>query len=347
MTIQTPATTAVASNAQFRRLRRRRIIRRRRIALGIVAMVVVLAVSGGLFSLRDAIWGPKFNHSGFELSRDGTSPYIGRFVVPLEDTRWGETNENNVLVTKLHGQAVYHPVNSAWYISQMLSSYQESKNPQYLDRAVSTANYLVKWSVTDDKGALWFPYRFAHDVRTLRLGTPWYSGMAQGMMTSVFVNLYETTGDKHWKKMAASTVKSYDQPKVEAGPWFQNVKLLDGKKFLYYEEYPALADEQNAHVVNGHIYALYGLYDYYRISGDRHVKWLFDVGASSIRDSFGAYRNPGKPSWYSPTYYGRTVWDNPANYHKGVISQLRTMAGMTGDDEFSRQADLLHADHDA
>ncbi len=272
-------------------------------------MMTIMAVCGGLFVFRDAIWGPKFNHSGYELSRDGKSPYIGKFVVPLEDTTWGETGDDNVLVTKLHGQAVYHPVNSSWYINQMLSSYHESNNQLYFDRAIATSKYLIKWSITDDNGAVWFPYRFSHAVRTLRLGTPWYSGMAQGMMTSVFVNLYDATGDEYWKSMASGTGKSFDQPKVESGPWFHNVALLDGKKFVYYEEYPALADGQNAHVVNGHIYALYGLYDYYRISGDKHVRWLFDVGASSIRDSFGAYRNPGKPSWYSPTYYGRTVWE--------------------------------------
>lgn len=316
-------------------------------ALGVVGMVTILAVCGGLFLFRDAIWGPKFNHSGYELSRDGKSPYIGKSVVPLDDTTWGETGDDNVLITKLQGQAVYHPVNSAWYINQMISSYLESKNPEYLDRAIATSKYLIKGSVTDDKGALWFPYQFSHDVKTLRLGTPWYSGMAQGMMTSVFVNLYEATGDNYWKSMAAKTVKSYDQPKVESGPWFQNVKLLDGKKFVYYEEYPALADEQNAHVVNGHVYALYGLYDYYRISGDKHTKWLFDVGASSIRDSFGAYRNPGMPSWYAPTYFGRTVWNNPKSYHIGVTSQLRKLAEITGDGEFSRQADVLYKDFHA
>ncbi|MDO5751470.1 D-glucuronyl C5-epimerase family protein [Arthrobacter sp.] len=331
-------------------------MRRRWTALAVI--VVLVAVSGGLFVFRENIWGPQFNRTGYDISRDGQSPYIGDYTVPLEDETWGETGTDGVLVTKLYGEAVYHPVNSAWYISQMISSYRHSGNQQYLDRAIATSNYLIRWSETDENGAMWFPYRFSHDVGTLRLGTPWYSGMAQGMMTSVFVNLYEATQDGYWKDMATKTVKSYDQPKPkpkdqakpddqpqsEDGPWFHNVKVLDGKKFVFYEEYPALADEQNAHVVNGHIYALYGLYDYYRITGNRHVKWLFDIGASSIRDSFGAYRNPGQPSWYSPTYYGRTVWGTPESYHQGVVKQLRKLADMTGDQEFTRQADLLYAD---
>lgn len=72
--------------------------------------------------------------------------------------------------------------------------------------------------------------------------------------------------------------------------------------------------------------------------------WLFDVGATSVRDSFGSYRNPGQPSWYAMTYFGHSVWESPETYHKGVIKQLRTLADMTGDAEFTRQADLLYAD---
>ncbi|MET4004155.1 MULTISPECIES: D-glucuronyl C5-epimerase family protein [Arthrobacter] len=344
MTQETLSTNDAGTEFQFRRGQRRRTIRRRRMAVSILAIITITAICGGLFVFRDAIWGPRFNHSGYELSRDGQSPYIGDYSVPLESEIWGKTGADNVLVTVLHGEAVYHPVNSSWYISQMISSYLNTGNQEYLDRAVATTEYLIKWSTVDANGAIWFPYRFSHDVKTLRLGIPWYSGMAQGMMTSVFVNLYEATDDVYWKNMAAKVVKSYDQPKVENGPWFQNVKLLDGKKFVFYEEYPALLDEQNAHVVNGDIYALYGLYDYYRITGDKHVKWLFDVGASSIRDSFGAYRNPGQPSWYAPTYYGRTVWGNPESYHKGVVKQLRKLAELTGDSEFTKQADVLYED---
>lgn len=329
-----------------RRRRRARslISRRRRRARSVLALVLVIATGSSLIVFRDEIWGPQFNHSDYSLSRDGQSPYIGNYVIPLTDTTWGETGDDDVLITRMGTEAVYHPVNSSWYINQMLTSFKESKNPEYLDRAIATAKYLIKFSATDGRGAIWFPYRFGHDVKTLRLGTPWHSGMAQGMMLSTFVNLYEATGDKYWKNMAAGTVKSFDQPKVDSGPWFNNVLERDGKKFVFYEEYPALADEQNSQVVNGHIYALYGLYDYFRITGNKRIEWLFDVGASSIRDSFDAYRNPGEASWYSPTAYGRTVWGNPEKYHKGVISQLRTLGEITGDAEFWQQADILYDD---
>ncbi|MCU6480076.1 D-glucuronyl C5-epimerase family protein [Arthrobacter sp. A2-55] len=336
---------AIRQGAQFRRLRRRRIIRRRRIALGVVAVVTIMAVCGGLFVFRDAIWGPKFNHTGYELSRDGKSPYIGPHVVPLEDISWGEIGPDDVLITKLHGDIVYHPVSSAWFMNQMISSYRVTREPKYLERTIATANYLVANSVKDEDGTTWFPYLFRHDVKDLRMGVPWYSGMAQGMMVSTFVNLFEVTHDTYWKDLATSTVKSFDSAKNQDNRWFTNIEQIDGRKFVYYEEYPALQDEHNAHVVNGHIYALYGLYDYYRMTGDKHARWLFDVGATSIRDSFGAYRNPGMPSWYAATYFGRKTWGAPGFYHIGVTAQLRTLGDITGDAQFMEQANLLEADH--
>lgn len=61
-----------------RRLGRERASRRRRLARTLVAITLAVAVCAGLFVFRDEIWGPKFNHSGYSLSRDGQSPYIGQ-----------------------------------------------------------------------------------------------------------------------------------------------------------------------------------------------------------------------------------------------------------------------------
>lgn len=81
---------------------------------------------------------------------------------------------------------------------------------------------------------------------------------------------------------------------------------------------------------------MYATYEYSRVTGDEHVLRLFDVGATNVHDSFGAYRNPGQPSWCAMTYCGRSVWESPESYHKGVTRQLRMLAGMTGDAEFTR-----------
>ncbi len=288
---------------------------------------------------------PQWKHSQYELDTSLGSPYLGDAVLPLSDTSWGTVDENGVLIVELNGEHVYHPVNSAWFMNQMLSGYTVTGDPEYLRRATATARYLIEWSVTDQNGT-WFPYRFEHSPGDLDMGTPWYSGMAQGMLLSTFVNLYEITGDPYWRNYADRTFETYSAPRSDTAPWFRMEKILDGKKFLFFEEYPAKTDAQVSHVVNGNIYAMYGLYDYYRLTGNESARWLFDTAATSLRDSFGSYRNPGEPSWYAATYYGRTVWNSPAGYHKGVISQLRWLAKMTGDAQFTEQADILVQDHE-
>ena len=310
-----------------------------------VALVGCVAASGSAQSSTVAgVSSPQWNTTGYHLNRAGTSPYLGNAVVPLKTTTWGTVDKNGVLNVSLHGEPVYHPVNSAWWMNQMISSYKVTGNKAYLDQAEATARYLIRYSVSDKNG-VWFQYHFLHEPGTLKLGSPWVSGMAQGMMLSTFVNLYEATGDPYWKTWADRTFKTYQAPKSTTAPWFQTMKVLGGKKFLFFEEYPAKQDPQINHVVNGNIYAMYGLYDYYRMTGNGTAQWLFDTAASSMRDSFGSYRNPGKPSWYAATYYGRTVWGTPKNYHNGVISELRMLGKMTGDRQFTSQADTLYRDY--
>lgn len=41
---------------------------------------------------------------------------------------------------------------------------------------------------------------------------------------------------------------------------------------------------------------------------------------------------------------GREVWDAPENYHEGVTVGLHKLAEYTGDEKFTRQADLLSED---
>jgi len=300
----------------------------------------IILIGGALAPSEAAV--PSFIHSGYRLNRTGASPYIGPHVVPLDNTTWGKVGADGVLQVTINGKQVYHPVSSAWWMNQMISSYKVTGDKRYLDRVIKTAQYLIRYSVSDQNGT-WFPYRFDYEHDGFRLKAPWVSGMAQGMMLSTFVNLYDVTKNPYWRTWADRTYKTYKAPKSAKGRWFQDVRLVNGKKFLSFEEYPAV-ESQISHVVNGNIYAMYGLYDYYRLTGSSEALWFFDTAASSLRDTFLWYRNPGRPSWYAATPYGWRIWGNPAGYHKGVTSQLRIMADLTKDRRFTDEATTLFRD---
>lgn len=286
-----------------------------------------------------------YANAGYTINTAPGSPYIGTAVVPLSAKTWGTVNSQGVVQIKINNVAVYHPVNSAWFINQMLSSYRVTKNREYLRRAEATTRYILSGSFSDASGATWFPYNFRHTPgNKIDMGRPWYSGMAQGMMLSTLVNLYETTGNTYWKTNADRVFKSYQTPKRNGQPWFQD-KVLEGSKiYVWFEEYVG-RDIPSSRVVNGHIYGAWGAYDYYRLTKNPTAKFMFNTAATAIRDHFNVYRRPGSISWYAASAFGQYVWGTPATYHKGVTSQLAILGRQTGDPIFANQSALLKADY--
>jgi hypothetical protein len=286
-----------------------------------------------------------YANANYTINTAGGSPYIGTAVVPLTATTWGTVNSKGVVQVKINNVVVYHPVNSAWFVNQMLSSYRVTKNPEYLRRADATTRYILSGSFSDASGATWFPYKFRHTPgNKIDMGIPWYSGMAQGMMLSTLVNLYETTGNTYWKTQADRVFRSYQVPKKNGQPWFQDQVLRGSKVYMWFEEYVG-TNIPSSHVVNGHIYAAWGAYDYYRLTKNPTAQWMFNTSATTIRDYFTSYRRPGTVSWYAASPYGQYVWRAPASYHKGVTNQLAILGRQTGDPAFATQSALLKADY--
>ncbi|MDO5724334.1 MAG: D-glucuronyl C5-epimerase family protein [Flaviflexus sp.] len=281
----------------------------------------------------------------YDLSRDGKSYWDSTYVKPYDEVA-ERLDDNGILVNMYQDQRVYHPVNYVWYLQNVINAYANTGDERYLKIAVDNTEYLLAGSFYDLSGARWFPYLFEHAPGGIDMGVPWVSGMAQGMMLSLLTRMYEITDDKGYLDRAAETLKIFDVPAYEQTFWFSN--LIDCPETkgqcLVLEEYPSRKPEQNAHVINGHMYSMFGLYDYYRATGDEHAKELFNAAAETQRQLFDSYRRPGEPSWYAATEYGREVWKAPENYHEGVTVELRKLAEYTGDEEFTRQADLLSED---
>jgi hypothetical protein len=121
-------------------------------------------------------------NAGYTINTALGSPYIGSSVVPLTATTWGTVNSQGVVQVKINNVVVYHPVNSAWFINQMLSSYRVTENREYLRRAEATTRYILAGSFSDASGATWFPYNFRHTPgnkidmgRDQPAGHPWPS----------------------------------------------------------------------------------------------------------------------------------------------------------------------------
>jgi heparosan-N-sulfate-glucuronate 5-epimerase len=120
-----------------------------------------------------------------------------------------------------------------------------NRDPGWREVVARTAEWIV--DEMDADGLLPFLYRYPH---TYQLDPPWYSAMAQGEVASFLIRAARTLGEP---ELQAAAVKA-GRPLV-AGDTPLVSMTADGPVL---QEYPT---DPPSHVLNGWIYALWGLYD--------------------------------------------------------------------------------------
>ena len=256
----------------------------------------------------------------------------------LTDTRSNPVDANGVARWLHEGRWVYHPIVIARYGINLLNGYRVTQNPAYLDRAVVNANFLVSNAVSR-QGALYFPYRFTYPLfgnRSDLMRAPWYSAMTQGTALTLFVRLHAVTGQQQWRTAADSTFATFMQRPSTRQPWTVFVQRWNGRRYLWFEEY---AKTPRTQPLNGHMYALFGVYEYARATGNADAVRVFDGGATTLRHQADRFRVRGGIS-----YYSLRVRVQYRNYHCIHIGQLKLLGRMTGDSWFAREARRFTAD---
>jgi hypothetical protein len=232
-----------------------------------------------------------------------------------------------------------HPVGQAQYALHNLNSYRLTKDPAYLEIARANAQRLVDRR-TESAGAWYYPYDFdfaVHGDTTQMLKAPWYSAMAQGQALSVFVRLFEVTQDVAWRTAADATFLSLLQAPEGTAPFSSRV---DAQKRLWLEEYPRYPMEDSEMVLNGHIFAMYGLHDYWQLTSDPTAEKLFLGGLSTVEKAVPTEFRRG--NWLSVYSLRHKV--NTLSYHKVHIGQFLVLWRMTKDNRWVTAATTFRND---
>jgi hypothetical protein len=278
-----------------------------------------------------------FNYNDFTLNRidypdrwyNNLSPLGFEFNFPHD--------ENGIRLQEYNGEYHYHP----WLMSRMgvwyLASYLQTSDSLYLDILYRYANKLDEIGVRVDS-AIFLPYQFDFPLHGLAFNeimmAPWYSGMAQGVALSFLIRSYDKLGDPYLKALADSIYYSFFDFSGDRNIWITAVDTLD---YLWFEEYPF---NPNTHVLNGFIFAIEGLYDYWYVTGDENCAILIKASLTTVMRYFDGWRNPGGYSFYCIRH--RVVL---GSYHGIHINMLRYMGDVTSDSTFYNYADSLESDH--
>jgi hypothetical protein len=114
------------------------------------------------------------------------------------------------------------------------------------------------------------------------------------------------------------------------------VDKWDHHRYLWFEESPK---HPPAQVLNGHMYALFGVWEYALATGSDAAVGVFDGGATTIRHEVQRFRVPGGISYYSLRVHAQY-----SSYHCIHVWQLMLLTRMTGDPWFAKEGRRFGAD---
>lgn len=223
---------------------------------------------------------------------------------------------------------------SASYALAALDQYDKTSDERWLNRAKVAVRQVLASS--REGGVL--PYLFPNtEVNGTPLPIPWYSSEGQGLLLSALVRLSDTTGDTVWRKRsdpvfaALTRVRNFGPD--GAPPPRAWLTFVDDDGFLWFEQYAGgIAPSA---VVPGHLAALLGVYDYWRLTDNPVAKLLFEGGTTTMLHYLPQIRRKGRPSLYA---LGDRRPDT--RFDETVTRQLKTLAGITGDARIARFAAL-------
>jgi len=222
----------------------------------------------------------------------------------------------------------YNPIAIAQYGLGNYNIYAGTGNPERRRKFLQVADWLVATLTPNSAGVKVWMHNFDWEYRdTLR--APWYSGLAQGQGISVLVRAHQVTGDPAYLDAAREAFQSFTL-EVEQG----GVACHEGPERLWFEEYLV---SPPTHILNGFMWALWGVYDYFLATGDRQARELFDAAADTLHQALPDF-DTGFWSLYEQSGTKLKMIASPF-YHSLHIVQLRVMEKLTADEAFGIVAD--------
>lgn len=189
------------------------------------------------------------------------------------------------------------------------------------------AEWLVQHLEQNAAGQWVWNHHFDWDYRD-RLRAPWYSALAQGQGISVLVRAHAYTGVRDFLVAAQRAFEPLLLP-VQSG----GVQFRDELQDVWLEEYIVTPP---THILNGFLWALWGVHDYWLHTRDPRAQELFAKCVSTIKRNLPRY-DCGFWSLYELSGTLLPMIASPF-YHSLHIVQLEVMHKLTGDAQFSATA---------
>lgn len=159
----------------------------------------------------------------------------------------------------------YHPCEIAQAVCAYYDMLLTDNSNHHRELLLANVTWL-KENYTEYKDAYVYPFPYA--IKSFGEKPGWISGMYQGIILSAFVRAFIIFQDDEYLHFMQKVYNSYQLPLGEE----YGFKVED-KYGLWFEESMLTPP---THILNGFVYAIFGLYDYFKLTNDQAVKKLID-----------------------------------------------------------------------
>jgi len=240
---------------------------------------------------------------------------------------------NRAYVDVEENEIHYYPISIGQYGLAVFHSYLTTQSAQKRDQFLKIADWFVhNVEQSEQLGGYWPTYIPKPEFN---LAKGWKSAFAQGRGVSICLRAWQLTGEKKYLAVARESLKVFTLDIAQGGVAVRRIPDQ-----VFYEEYVA---DVPTRVLDGHIFALFGLFDYARqgaeVPGAKLAAQLFEEGITGLKNLLPAYElgywlrfslceQPGYPI------------DDPCTigYLKLIIDQFTVLSAMTGDALFKEKA---------
>ncbi|MDI6716215.1 MAG: D-glucuronyl C5-epimerase family protein [Actinomycetota bacterium] len=229
------------------------------------------------------------------------------------------TDKNGIIMVKYGNKLEYNPGTIAAYATIYYANYYTTGSSSSLTNFLKYVGWLKNNFRVKSGYGIW-EYKF--DYSPYNQTAPWPSAISQGIGISAMLEAWKLTGDSAYFNIASLALQGFKVPCSQGG-----VKSSYTDGLVCYEAYPGLP---SSHVLNGFMFALAGIYDYYRLTNDQNAKELFNNGVFSLRRHLADY-DIGFTSIYDQYYKYKAV---ARDYHTMHIKQLLWLYHATKDQFF-------------
>lgn len=183
-------------------------------------------------------------------------------------------------------------------------------------------NWLEERKEHLNKAAIWRNI----DNHQYNLKPGWISGMYQGQALSLYLRAYQLTGNEKYLKTAEGIFKSFNINFEDGG-----FKRIDKDKNIWFEEYPT---KEPSFVLNGFIYSIFGLLDFYRVTQNEKAKKLWVASIKTISENLSKY-----DVWYWSIYDQKKQQLVSYYYQKNVhVPLMEILFELTQNEIFDKYA---------